>query len=231
MPAAANLVASRRSASPLRLPLTAIGFWVFTYLLLSIRAEMLRGDGFDVLSVKRLAATSVGAILLGLVLAASSGRHLSVSKRLAILGTIFPACAAVFAVRVMLDYFYYGAPLTLADDVRWVLVWAGYFGLWLSAALALSLGRLPLAAPAAAAAAGSPGSVAAPPRPAPEAWDWLADVIVDELADAPGQRRAELADRLIARAGYESADEFDPDRRRQRDRVALARSIAARLHR
>ncbi len=226
MQAAADLPESRRSASPLRLPLTAIAFWIFTYLLLSLRAEMLRGDGFDGLSVKRLAATSVGAILLGLVLAVSTGRHLSTSSRLAILGAIFPASAAVFAVRVTLDYFYYGEPLTLADDVRWVLVWAGYFGLWLSAALALSLGRLPLAAPAAAR---SPAAAAAPPRPAPEAWDWLADAIVDEFADAPGARRAQLAERLLARAGYESADELDPDQQRQRDRVALARGVAARL--
>lgn len=222
MPATANLATSRRSATPLRLPLTAIAFWIFTYLLLSVRAEMLRGDGFDVLSVKRLAATSVGAILLGLVLAASSGRNLSVSKRLAILGTIFPACAAVFAVRVMLDYFYYGTPLTLADDVRWVLVWAGYFGLWLSAALALSLGRVAVAAPVTPAALRGA---------APEAWDWLADVIAEELAHVPGSRRAELADRLLARAGYESADELDPERRRQRDRTMLARNIAASLQR
>lgn len=121
-------------------PLIALGFWIFTYLLLSVRAEMLRGDGFDGLSLKRVVATFIGAVLLGLALAATGREKLSTTRRLAILGTIFPASAAVFAARVTLDYFYYGQPLTVGDDVRWVLVWAGYFGLWLSAALALSLG-------------------------------------------------------------------------------------------
>lgn len=226
--------ASTPPRRPLRLaPLTALGFWIFTYLLLSVRAEMLRGDGFDGLSLKRVVATLVGAVLLGLALAATGRGKLSTAGRLAILGTIFPASAAVFAVRVTLDYFYYGQPLTLADDVRWVLVWAGYFGLWLSAALALSLGQAKAAAPVHPAAARPAARALPATREAtpPESWEWLVDVIAEETADAPRQRRIELALRLLARAGYDSADELDPDHRRRGARLALARRIAARLQR
>lgn len=223
--------ASAPPRRPLRLaPLTALGFWIFTYLLLSIRAEMLRGDGFDGLSLKRVVATLVGAVLLGVVLAATGRGGASAARRPAILGTIFPASAAVFAARVTLDYFYYGQPLTLADDVRWVLVWAGYFGLWLSAALALSLGRERTPEPARTAARPAASVLPATREPTPnESWEWLVEVIAEAVADAPRHERAKLAERLLARAGYDSADDLDPEHGRRSARLALARQIAARL--
>lgn len=220
------------------IPLVALLFWLFTYALLSFRAEMALGDGFALLSGRRMLATSVGAALFGLVLGRIIMRpNASARRSAAIIATIFPASLAVLASRLLLDRLYYEQPLAVEDNIRWVLVWAGYFGLWVSASLALNLHAQSHVTHARVQAVNRPTSAA--PReteighraecPPAEAWNWVVDALAVELAAVPPPERAALVHSLASQAGYELADELDPKSRAQNARVKLVQRLIKRL--
>ena len=121
-----------------RIAVYASLFWAFTYSLFSARAYMMMGDDFELLSSRRLVSITVGACLFGVVMTTISARRWSAWRTAAIISTILPASLTVFAIRFAFDQFWHEQPSPPHETLRWVMVWAGYFGLWVSAALALS---------------------------------------------------------------------------------------------
>lgn len=231
----------RRSRRPtvgkLHLPLVAALFCLFTYALFSLRAEIILGDSFQWLTAKRLVATLLGAgMFLSVLHVVGRSDKLSAAKLVAIISTILPASLAVLAARLLLDRFYYGQPLSAGDDVRWVLVWAGYFGLWVSGALALKLhasskGSLALARLLASQPTTLAQSTATSPATAStdaEAWTWLLDILAREMASVPPPKRLAILDRLMSQAGYECVDELYGSEPKQAARAALVRRLAGR---
>lgn len=222
--------AAGRRAPALQPLLFAALFWLFTYTLLSVRAQMLLGDGFDLVSARRLLGTTAGAISYWTVLVwMRHGRGGAAPNPAAIVATILPATIFVLAACLAVEHLWYETPLPLQATLRWVMAWSGYFGLWVSASLAFQMHRGGLAEarvcarPAAAAAA---TSVTSPAPSDPAAWDWVVETCAAELATLPAPDRTALAARLVAKAGYERADDPDPA---ANARVELAGRIAARL--
>lgn len=217
-------------------------FWLFSYAIQSFWVKLIVEDAFAFLSWRRSIAVTAGALIYWVVLRRIVGSDTDGrSTRWAILASIVPAAVGVLAVRMIVDALFFERPLPQSINLQWVLVWTGYFGLWVSGALAFKLQRgFPLAAPrrgslatARPAAAPAPSSVtgrAAAPAPAPDdAWDWVVDVLAEEAAAlADGDRKA-LADRLVDRAGYSLADPGDGSAAAHNARVDLAYRIAARL--
>ena len=206
-------------------------FWIFTYSVLTARG-MLSDGGVDLLDPLRFVATSGGALIYWLVLhwIGRMARGVSQSSVLPILATILPASIAVLAIRLAADWMLSETPSPVEHSLRWVMVWAGYFGMWVSGALALRLQR---AVPVKARAASAEAVALAACRTAQtasveqDALDWLVDACADHLAAAPQTTKAALAAHLVASAGYDIADGYDEQAHNMR--VDLALSIAARL--
>ena len=90
------------------------------------------------MSTIRLVSTLVGAGLYWLVLSKLiDGTRDRPGKPLAVVATILPASIVVLLARIILDYAGAFNPNGLAGDMRFVLVWGGYFGLWVSASFVL----------------------------------------------------------------------------------------------
>jgi hypothetical protein len=199
------------SAGIERIPawLLAALFWAFTFSLFAYRASGQFAD-FEFFSVQRIGVTLVGAVIFGWVVSSlirASGPEKS--KPLAVLATILPASIAVLAARLLLDITAEDGITNFQEDMRWVLVWAGYFGLWVSAALALHVSRLGTSAGSAPAA---PVTVRAK-RDRSFASSLAAGQTIEEiaamLASLPAEVRAEVIRRVDSRQPYEAADPLD----------------------
>jgi hypothetical protein len=223
----------------LHISLVAALFWLFTFALLSFRTHMVLGDDFTLFTARRILAISAGAAVFGLVLSRITDvRRMPMAKLIAIIATILPASVAVLAARLLLDRLFYDQPLPLENNIRWVLVWAGYFGLWVSACLALNLHASSRSASTRSQVMQSQAPVSLVSHPATaellahdpgnETWEWLVDALAVELAAAPPRRRARLLEGLLAKAGYELADERDPDRLSREARVELVQRLLLR---
>ncbi len=216
-------------------------FWLFTYVVLSFRAELLAGETFELVSGKRLLGTLAGALVYWLVVEWIATSWQSRPNPLVVIATILPASIAVLVARLGFDRFSGGADLLLTENLRWVLVWTGYFGTWVSIFLAYSMhregwrSRLPAIhiAPAAVPPFASQAALwpAAKQTPA-EDWEWLIDALAGEMAAAPDARPRELLQRLLDRAGYRSAEtELDPAALAQNARIDLVERLARRVRR
>ena len=118
--------------------LLALIFWGFTYALFTYRAFLRYGEAYEMVSTIRLVSTLVGAGLYWLVLTKLiDGTRDRPGKPLAVVATILPASIVVLLARIVLDTMGAFNPNGLAGDMRFVLVWAGYFGLWVSASFVL----------------------------------------------------------------------------------------------
>jgi hypothetical protein len=118
--------------------LLALVFWVFTYALFTYRAYLRYGDEYELTSTIRLVSTLVGAGLYWLVLSKLiDGTRDRPGKPVAVIATILPASIVVLLARVILDYVGAFNPNGFAGDMRFVLVWSGYFGLWVSVSFVL----------------------------------------------------------------------------------------------
>lgn len=118
--------------------LLAIIFWVFTYALFTYRAQLRYGDAYELTDTIRLISTAVGAGLYWLVLSRLiDGNRDRPGKPLAILATILPASIVVLLARVIVEQMGATNPNGLPGNLRFVMVWGGYFGLWVSASFAL----------------------------------------------------------------------------------------------
>jgi len=208
----------------------ALAFWLFSYALTSTIAGLIP-TAPGLFNETRLIATGAGALSFALVLrwTRHAAERLEATRVAAILTTILPASLFVLAARVVTDMLQYGEVRDLNRDVRWAMIWAGYFGLWVSAALAIQWERCRKLELRRAVAA--PAELAAPvaiaePLPA-EAWADALDMLADELAALPAASRRELAQRLSERAGYELADDWTGGAHNRR--AEILRRVAARL--
>ncbi len=108
-------------------------FWLFSYVLFTSRVHLRGDEGLDVLiDMRRFAATAVGAMLYAGVLRFvifPAGRK--PAHPLTLVAAVVPAAVAMVGFRAGVDPLVSTEPLPLGDHVRWVLVWSGYFGLWL----------------------------------------------------------------------------------------------------
>lgn len=116
----------------------ALIFWVFTYALFTYRAQLRYGDAYELTDTIRLISTAVGAGLYWLVLSRLiDGTRDRPGKPLAVLATILPASIVVLLARLVVEQLGAANPNGLPGDLRFVMVWGGYFGLWVSASFAL----------------------------------------------------------------------------------------------
>lgn len=191
-------------------------FWVFSYGVLTLRAQVEFGPAFEWLHEKRAISVTVGALMFGAVLHVAGRVRDARARAALLLASVLPASVIVIAVRAAFDVYVQGESPEISENLNWAIVWAGYFGLALSTFLAVqhrtSVSRAAAAAPAAHAAAD---------------LAWVVDALADELA---GQRDAGriLAD-LRTRAGYLLADDTDPAAVRHNARVRLVERLAQRV--
>lgn len=191
-------------------------FWVFSYAVLTLRAQVEFGPAFQWLHEKRAIGVTVGALLFGAVLHVAQRVPNPHARAALLLASVLPASVIVLAARSAFDVYVLGTPPELNDDVNSTLVWGGYFGLALGVYLAVQHRT-----------AAARSIVAQAAAPAAADYAWVVDALADELAD---RRDAHLlvAD-LRARAGYLLADDDDPDTARHNARVRLVERLAERV--
>lgn len=110
----------------------AAGFWIFTYALLSIRGRLLPTGPLEWLSVKRLVAISLGALVFWAALRlqerlqdGSGAARVASALVASAIGS-----AVLFAARVGMQGVVDFDTASLADEIRWLLLWNGYFVAW-----------------------------------------------------------------------------------------------------
>ncbi len=213
--------------------LLAAMFWIFTYSLFAYRAHLRYGDEYLLFSPQRFTGTLVGAGLFWLVmsnLVRASGNK--PAKPIAVIATILPASIVVLAARLVLGELVEGQVTELQANMRWVLVWSGYFGLWVSAALALHTAKLSRRChEAASPVAARPVVRQQPVELADSSAEWLIDELAAAMQAMPAARSEALLDRLQQRAGYEIAGASDPLSAHHNARVRLVRELALRAPR
>jgi hypothetical protein len=189
----------------------AVLFWGFTYALFAYRANLRYGDAYELFSAIRLVSTAVGAGLYWMVLTRLiDGTSDRPGKPLAVLATILPASIVVLLARLLLDYLGASNPNGLPGDMRFVLVWSGYFGLWVSASFALrvmprmTFGSQSVAVP-------RQGTVT---RHNAIARAEILERLALEIATLPTNERKALIESFAVRTSYEVADEFENPVRR-----------------
>lgn len=203
------LAADRRKANVY----LALLFWAFTYALFAYRANLRYGDAYELMSTMRLVSTGIGAGLYWLVLSRLiDGTRDRPGKPLAVLATILPASIIVLLARLLLDQLGAANPNGLAGDLRFVMVWCGYFGLWVSASFALRvMPRTNLSSDDYATSRRLRAKGAATTRLAANAIVRAERLerLASEIASLPTADRNALMESLVAPHRYEAADEFE----------------------
>lgn len=204
-----------------RLPkriLTLVGlFWVFSYVLLSIRGAIFHDDWSRLVDSNRLLAVTVGAGAYRLVLKQlHDGGRITFSRALS---WIMFATLAVMAVRLVLDELLFDVPEGLAVNLLWSLTWSAYFALWVMASLAFA----PRAAVMPVVPAKSARIVTDPADL--DNLELLVAAIIAEASNLKALDRRELATRVLSLGAYESPDASASENERAR----LALRLAARL--
>lgn len=205
-------------------------FGLSMFVLLTFWAKLNPDLDVRIVNDKRIFATALGALTYWLTiraLAAEQNRSLS-EMIVAALTVGIPGTALILFAREVFDLFMLpDGSEGFARNLRWLLLWGGYYGAWVTGFVAVAYYRRATVSVAAPVAAPCVFPVrAAEPE---DADNWLIDTIADELADRALDRRG-LARRLRLRAGYEQADaERDPAASRDNARRALAFRVAARL--
>ena len=213
----------------------ALIFWAFTYGLFAYGSQLRFGAAAELFTLDRFMSTLVGAAIYWFVLSRLiDGTRNRPGKPMAVLATILPASIVMLAARVMLDQLVERPLAGFHNDLRFVMVWSGYFGLWVSASFALRL--LPTAA---AAPAPPPTGRTMPlaearrtanrPAESTESWEVVMGWLADELQDMPQASRERLSARMIQRLGYETADELEPNAGKQAEHARIVRQLAATL--
>ena len=209
-----TMTPARRSAAH-RMPnaLLALLFWGFTYALFAYRANLRYGDAYELLSVERLVSTAIGAGLYWLVLSwLIDGTRDKPGKAVSVLLTILPASLVVLLARVLLDQFI-PRPDALATDLRFVMVWAGYFGLWVSASFVLrAMPRMKFSSETAGefrVRRPATNSVTARQGDNGMARAEFLERLALEVATLPAAERRALFEAFAVPARYETADELE----------------------
>ena len=197
----------------------ALLFWLFSYALFTTRVQLSPDEPAALLSMRRFAATAVGAFLYAgflRFLIFPAGRR--PAHPLVLIAAVIPAAAVLVGFRAIADPLVSTAvdALPMSEHIRWVLIWSGYFGLWLIGFEAWRTYSERMSAKA----------VAAPPvdAPTPERLVALIDAITAETARLTDAERAALL--RGDDAGYSVSD--DPFGR-DAERGAIIRRIAERM--
>lgn len=121
-------------------PWLAMVFAIVTYILFSIRATLNPDESAHFFNEKRIIATLAGALIFWLA-ARAAGRSTKLPPRQAVFAVArvaLPGALLLFALRMGLDWFLTPEVKdSLARNTRWMLLWFGYFGAGISAAIAL----------------------------------------------------------------------------------------------
>ena len=183
-------------------------FWVFSYLLLSVRAHLIDSGAVEWFSELRIISITAGAMLLALAL--GSARRLSMKfNRPALLALhIFGASLALLLLRILIAPSTDAAVPAVGDHARWVLVWSGYFGIWLAAFLAVNDWN---ARPAAREKfnAGPIASASNSPLSKDDALERAASLLAADRGLQKNETLPELIAALRSQAGYKLADPVD----------------------
>lgn len=201
--------------SPRRLLSWIALFWLFSYAALTVRAYLVYGDAWQLVHTMRLISISAGtALFAGVVIAQ---RHWWGDQRVVAAVTMaLPAGLAILAVRA-LYHLLVDPAVPLEDDLRWILVWAGYFGLWVATFVATE----------------RPAPVVVSPLICldPAGLDGAIDALAEVVEEAPRANRATLIARLDARRGYDRADFLGQIEKRADARDAVIDALLSRLAR
>jgi hypothetical protein len=186
-------------------------FWAFTYAIFTYRAQLRYGDAYELTNAIRLISTGVGAGLYWLVLSRLiDGTRDRPGKPLAVLATILPASILVLLARVIVEQMGAANPNGLPGDLRFVMVWGGYFGLWVSASFALRvMPRLNFGAETGLRRLKTKQT--STPRQGNNAL-FRAEVLERlalEIASLPAGERKALIEEFTVPLSYETADEFE----------------------
>lgn len=207
-------------------------FWAATYALLSVRASLITDGSAMWLSPLRLASISAGALLFGFALRAGMRSPQLARQPALILFHVAAAAVTIFAFGYIVDHIWSDSPHPLAAHIRWILFWAGYFGLGLAAFLAMHQSKakgLRRTRTRAAAVVANPTISQPADEKTADAWALAVDVLADELVKQPS--RGALIAHLERRAGYELADDAYGTAAAHNARVRLVAELAVRLKR
>lgn len=189
--------------------LLALVFLAFTYALFSYRAYLRFGDAYEETSTIRLLSIAVGAGLYWLVLSKLiDGTRDRPGKPIAVIATILPASIVVLLARVILDQIGATNPNGFAGDLRFVMVWAGYFGLWVSVSFLLrTMGQTGNATPATLQSHAQSIATAVPA--AHRVRISTVERLSIEIAGLSESDRRTLLQEFTIPLSYETADEFE----------------------
>jgi hypothetical protein len=229
-----TLIAPAAAPQNARLAIWTGLFWMFSYGVLSTRAQLLAIDSSIWVSEMRVVAITTGALMFGALLWMIDRFAAQTRNPLLFVAATLPASLVILAIRLVMEHALSDAPLPFTDHARWMLVWAGYFGVGICAYLIV---RTPPAAQVRLALLQEPSAVstargdtrAAPAELADtDDWEWVLDALAQEMASGPPAHRMVLIQNLRARVGYEIADELGMSLGHNA-RVRLVERLAARL--
>lgn len=119
----------------------AIVFCVSTYLISSFRASLNPENTFEWLDPKRIVLIASGAGVFWLAIRAAARRLADARGLVRILMVVLPGMAALFGLAVGWDMLVERRfDNVAARNLRWILLWTGYFGTGLAAWLAVQYG-------------------------------------------------------------------------------------------
>lgn len=165
-------------------------FWLCVYAVLSLRAG-LADELAALLSYKRLLATGIGTLvyLAALVRVIDRRRAARNGRLRALVILLLPAAAIVLATRLFFDLVLHSQVLDIGNDLRWTLVWTGYFAAWTAAYMLYGEQRTAARPDTQAPSAPTPDASASAPPPA--FWVQRGGVSVRITADAIERFEAE----------------------------------------
>lgn len=145
-----------------------IAYWIVTYAIFTIRGRLLLDEPLPWLSAKRLLAITLGTLFLWVAISIQkqvAGKRLSIRLASVVLTSI-GAAGALLVVRSTFGVLGGADDSTIADELRWLLIWIGYFLAWVGLFAAISA-----AAPGAELKSSSHGVAAVEPLRAPAESD------------------------------------------------------------
>lgn len=119
----------------------ALLFCISTFALSAFRASLNPDEVFDLYNPKRIVLIAAGALVFWLAIRGRAGARpgLPMLRRMVLIG--LPGLVGLFGLAMVLDIWVMGETANLAArNMRWILLWSGYFGTGLAAWLALSYG-------------------------------------------------------------------------------------------
>lgn len=161
-------LADRLQRSPLAASLL---FGLTTFAISTFRASLNPDAVFEFFHSKRMVLLAAGALLFWIAIRKTSGRQPRWSTLRHLLLTGLPGLALLFALASGWDLVVTGETQDMtARNLRWILLWSGYFGTGLAAWMALQYGA---ALAEAEQHAAQPSDAGSAPDPAAQSGFWV----------------------------------------------------------